>query len=139
MENTTVNKIMTKKMKTVLTTDSMSFVRAVFKDNDFHHLPVLTEAGALVGIISKQDLAKIDRMFSLETTSKEWTMRENNFKKAKDLMTEYPVTIEPEDSILMATELMLSNKFHILPVVEYGNLVGLVSSHDLLSYHSERN
>jgi len=139
MEYTTVNKIMTKKIKTVLTTDSMSLVRAVFNANDFHHLPVVTEVGTLVGIISKQDLAKIDRLFSLETTSREWTTRENDFKTAKDLMTQHPVTIDAEDSISLATELMLSNKFHILPVLEYGDLVGLVSSHDLLSYHSERN
>jgi len=93
----------------------------------------------LVGIISKQDLAKIDRLFSLETTSKEWTNRENNFKMAKDLMTEYPITIDPEDDVSLAADLMLSNKFHILPVVEYGELVGVVSSHDLLSYYSARN
>jgi len=138
MENMTVNKIMTKKIKTVHTTDSMSLVRAVFNANDFHHLPVVTEVGTLVGIISKQDLAKVDRLFSLETTSKEWTDCENNFKTAKDLMTEYPVTIEPEDDISLAADLILSNKFHILPVVEYGDLVGLVSSHDLLSYYSEK-
>lgn len=138
MEDTTVGKIMTRKIKTVLTTDSMSLVREVFNTNDFHHLPVVTEVGTLAGIISKQDLAKIDRLFSLETTSKEWTSRENDFRKATDLMSEYPVTIGVEDSVSLATDLIVSNKFHILPVVEDGDLVGLVSSHDLLSYYSDR-
>jgi CBS domain-containing protein len=53
---------------------------------------------------------------------------------AEQFMTKYPVQLDPDDSIGLAADIFLANKFHALPIVEDGVLVGLVTSHDLLQY-----
>ena len=49
-------------------------------------------------------------------------------------MTLNPLVIEPEDTIGLAADIILSNKLHALPVVDDGTLVGLITNHDLLAF-----
>ena len=42
--------------------------------------------------------------------------------------------LEPDDTIGLAADIFLANKFHALPVVEDERLVGIVTTHDLLKY-----
>jgi CBS domain-containing protein len=53
-------------------------------------------------------------------------------------MTPRPLTIGAGDDILAASELMAARKLRHLPVVEDGNLVGIVSMRDVLAYLAER-
>lgn len=50
----------------------------------------------------------------------------------KDYLTADLVTIAPEDSVSRARDLMLGLGFHGLPVVEDDNVVGIVTSADLV-------
>jgi CBS domain-containing protein len=53
--------------------------------------------------------------------------------KVKDVMTAGEVkTVNPDDSIAYATELMLTAKVHHLPVVRGPHVVGLLSERDIL-------
>ncbi|MEE8807851.1 MAG: CBS and ACT domain-containing protein [Lactimicrobium sp.] len=45
----------------------------------------------------------------------------------KDHMTENPITIDPDVTLLKALEIMGKNHFHRLPVVKDGRLVGLIT------------
>lgn len=53
---------------------------------------------------------------------------------AEDIMTRDPLIIEPADTIGLAADIFRANALHALPVVEDGELVGIVTSHDLLTY-----
>jgi CBS domain-containing protein len=53
-------------------------------------------------------------------------------------MTPRPLTIGAGDSIFDAAQLMAARKLRHLPVVEDGNLVGIVSIRDVLGYLAER-
>jgi CBS domain-containing protein len=53
-------------------------------------------------------------------------------------MTPRPLTIGVGDNILEASQLMAARKLRHLPVVEDGNLVGIVSMRDVLAYLAER-
>ena len=46
-------------------------------------------------------------------------------------MTRVPITIEPDSSVATARELMTLRMIHHLPVVERGNLVGILSERDV--------
>lgn len=50
----------------------------------------------------------------------------------RDLMTEQVVTVGPEDDLSVVYDLMDSRRIRHLPVVEEGELVGLVTQRDLL-------
>jgi len=56
----------------------------------------------------------------------------------RDSMTPNPLTISAEDRIVEAAQLMGSRRLRHLPVVEGGNLVGMVSIRDVLAYLAER-
>jgi CBS domain-containing protein len=49
-----------------------------------------------------------------------------------DWMTRHPDTIEPTDTTDYAASLMIHGGFRHLPVVEEGNVVGIVSIRDLM-------
>ena len=52
-------------------------------------------------------------------------------KRVADIMTRVPVTVEPENSVATAIRLMRKDNLRRLPVVEDGELVGMVTSGDL--------
>jgi CBS domain-containing protein len=54
-------------------------------------------------------------------------------------MTPKPLTINAGDGILEAAQLMAQRKLRHLPVVEDGNLVGMVSMRDVFGYLAERS
>ena len=55
--------------------------------------------------------------------------------KAKDIMTTPVVTITPDTSVREIAALLLERRISAVPVVEGGQLVGLVSEGDLLHRH----
>jgi CBS domain-containing protein len=49
-------------------------------------------------------------------------------------MNEDPVTVTPQDTIQKAAQLLHDHRIHGLPVVEKGNLIGVLSPTDLIKY-----
>lgn len=60
------------------------------------------------------------------------TVRKAFGAKARDLMTEDPVTISPDAPVREAARLIARVKHNRLPVVEHGRLVGVVTRVDVL-------
>jgi len=54
--------------------------------------------------------------------------------KVGDVMTKKPLIIQPNISILDALKIMVNTRYRRLPVVSDGQLVGIVTSEDLLRY-----
>jgi acetoin utilization protein AcuB len=137
MMNRPVSEIMTKKLFTVLPTDSLKMVKDIFDNHIIHHIPVVRYRDC-VGIISKTDFYKAihdSRFESPETASSENQKIYENFT-AQDLMTKKLVKIEPNEKIGTAVELFLENYFHALPIINDENeIVGILSSYDILKLY----
>jgi acetoin utilization protein AcuB len=56
--------------------------------------------------------------------------------KVLDVMTTNPLTVTPAESVGQADELMNANRIRQLPVVEHGELVGIVTDRDIRSFLS---
>lgn len=125
---------MTTDLVTVEPTDTAQNIREIFEQSDFHHLPVVTLGNQLTGIISKDDFRKFYYGLSHNTTGKTLTGLELSTVKAEEIMTRFPVSLDPEDSIGLAADIFMANKFHALPVTEDNQLIGIVTTHDLLAY-----
>ena len=52
--------------------------------------------------------------------------------RIRDVMTKNPITVDSETLVLDAQKIMKENSIRRLPVVDKGNLVGIVTQHDLL-------
>lgn len=135
---TPVKEIMTTKLVTVGPNTSMKEVQALFSRHNIHHLPVVDEGDAILGIISKEDLYKITHLLALNTSGPTYSEKMFRTLTARDLMTPHPMVLDPEDSIGLAADIFLANKFHALPIVEDDRLVGIVTSHDLLAFAFDR-
>lgn len=132
--NTLINEVMTTKLITIPSKEKIKDIKALFEENNFHHLLVVDERNKLVGIISKEDFYKFTYSLTLETTGKTWSTIKYDTIRAKDLMTESPFVLDPDDTIGLAADLFLANQFHALPVVEVNELVGILTTFDLLKY-----
>ena len=120
---------MTSELITARVEDSVNRIRQIFEANDFHHLPVVDNGSVLVGMISREDINKVVQLLAFDSkNAKHGPMR------AKDIMSKSPLLLDPDDTIGLAADVFMTNKFHALPVVEDNALVGLVTTHDLLSY-----
>lgn len=130
---TPVSSIMSKRLVTVETDSRLPKIRQIFEQHGFHHIPVL-EFGKLVGIISRADFNRISHTLSFDLDGREGIDSQNHVYTAKEIMTEYPMQLDPDDTVGLAADIFLANRFHALPVVDSGDLVGIVTSHDLIAY-----
>lgn len=130
----TIRSIMTAHPITVNEQERVSNVQAIFRNYDFHHLPVVQEGKKLVGIISKEDVAALSYLLSIHSSGATFSKNEYDNLLATDIMTKSPLTLDPDDSVGLAADIFLANKFHAVPIVEDGELVGIITTHDLLRY-----
>jgi len=56
--------------------------------------------------------------------------------KVVDVMTRDPLTVTPLETIGQAEEIMTDNRFRQLPVIEDGELVGIITDRDVRSFLS---
>ena len=125
--NEPVHTIMTKDLITIDPTERLNKVRQVFIENAVHHLPVVSE-GKIVGIVTTYDIWKN------EIAPQDYATTE-----VREIMTTTIAKISPNDKIGTAAELFLDNRFHALPIVdEANNLLGLVSTFDVLMYEFKK-
>lgn len=129
--NTPIESIMSTRLVTVRPPTPLEEVAGIFAKNTFHHLPVTDGQGILVGIISRQDFAKANYLLASKGDKSPSKL---SGICAADLMSIYPMSLLPEDSIGLAADIFLANKFHALPVLEGGILVGLITTHDLIAH-----
>ena len=145
---TTVADIMERDVPTVAPTDSVETVLRVMRDHELPGVPVANEGGRLLGIITEADLVLSEEgsdlhlphyfelfggVIFLEPLKRfEGRLRKAFASKARDLMTEDPVTVGPSASVAEAARLIASKRHNRLPVVEHGRLVGVVTRLDVL-------
>jgi acetoin utilization protein AcuB len=126
-----VDEIMTASPVVVRENATISEAWEVLRTLDIRHLPVVNAEHELVGIVSDRDfttppvapaVARLldDRGPSLDAP-------------IASIMTGAPISIEQDDDVREAMELMLDHKVGAIPVVEPdGNVVGIVSYLDVL-------
>lgn len=111
----------------------------VMRTRALRHLPVVDEAGQLVGIITDRDLRHAAFAPAvaeyLSASARRLTRRigatvEN--LRVRDVMTWVVVTTHPNASLAHAALIMSERRVGSLPVVENGKLVGILTELDVL-------
>lgn len=144
----TVRDIMDPDPATVTPDATVEEVVRALRSQELTGVPVVNEGGRCVGIITEEDLVMAGdegdlhlphyiELFGgivfLESMGRfEERLRRATASKASDMMSEDPVTIEPDASVRDAGRAMSHHKHNRLPVVEHGRLVGVVTRVDVL-------
>lgn len=129
-----VRDVMTREVASVPPTATLAEVVARLSDRLFRALPVVDEAGVVVGIITNDDLTERGglpaRLRLLRATSAAESIPAG---AAGDIMTRDPVMVRDDRPAAEALHLLVSRGLKRLPVVDAsGRLVGMLSRLDLL-------
>lgn len=128
----TVKDIMTENPFQLTSSETVAAALDMLKAHpDIRHLPVIDEA-KLVGIVSERDLRSM--VGYLSGLSKGRQKGEIYLQFSVDcVMTREVITVSPNDALLKVARLFGERKIGVLPVLEAGKLVGIVSYIDLLN------
>jgi len=110
---------------------SLSHVKEIFANHKFHHIPVV-HFREIVGIISKSDFEYFMGGDSVSEEDRLLSQGRLDRTVAKDIMTKRLGKIESTDRLNVAVEIFTINRFHALPVVDNGELVGIITPFDIL-------
>jgi CBS domain-containing protein len=128
----------------VATVSPETSLKALAEDLAHRHIsgmPVVTDDGEVVGVISEADLIvkeaggmPTDRTLGarLFRRSKPDATVKRRARRVSDAMTSPAITIEPYRTVASAARTMLEHKIHRIPVVERGKLVGIITRADLI-------
>lgn len=135
--NDPISKLMTKNPTAVQVGQAPSSARILLTQHRYHHLPVL-DGSRLVGILSTNDFLKYSlRGWGSDDRTMDALLDQQ--VSVREMMTPDPITLTETSTVRDAVQLLNTGKFHSLPVVDAsGNLVGLVTSTDLIRYLAEQ-
>jgi acetoin utilization protein AcuB len=131
-----VERIMTRDLVTVTEKTKLARLSELMREHKLRHLPVVDDAGRLVGIVSHRDVQRAEP--SPITTL---DVGEVNYLLSKvtagQVMHDDVVTASPEMLVEQAGCLMRDRRVGCLPVVDGDRLVGILTGVDLIDFFLE--
>ncbi len=141
-----VREIMTEEVVLVHPQTAVNRIARLMAGRDISGVPVVDEAGELVGIVTELDMIVrntrleppaffkiLDGRIPLETPGHyKKRIRHMLGALAEDVMTEDVVTIGPEEDVETLADLMVKQRVNPIPVADGGRLVGIVSRADII-------
>jgi len=131
--NIPVSTIMTKEILTVDINDSLEKAEHLFKKHKIRHIPVV-EKKKIVGMLSLNDLLRIS--FADGAYKEEENVSSDIYEmfSISQIMVRKPETVTSNTTVREVANLLTKTKFHSLPVVDNEEVVGMVTTTDLLKY-----
>ncbi|MFD1603261.1 CBS domain-containing protein [Flavobacterium artemisiae] len=132
-----ISHIMTKSVITVSHNDDLKNVVEKLKSNSIRHLPVVNGKD-VVGIISRTDINRLTfgALFDGQDGADEAILE---MLTIPQVMTSKPKTVSSDLIIRDLAEIFVKEEFHAAPVVDKGELKGIVTTTDVLKYFLEEN
>jgi len=139
----TVRDVMTRAVLDVRPDTPLKVVAQRLIEHRISGLPVVDEAGRVIGVVSEGDLLvkeqpvdsirhrPLARLFG-ESAETRQLLAKAEARTAGDAMTSPAITIEASRPVAAAATLMIQRKVNRLPVTEDGRLVGIVTRADVV-------
>lgn len=131
-----VSKIMTKNVVVIKQNAKLPEADKLFKKYKIRHAPVIKD-DKIVGMLSLTDLKRIsfadnyDDNHSIDDSI-------YGMLSVAQIMVNKPMKVTSDTTIKEVAALLAKEEFHSLPVVNKGQLVGIVTTTDLLKYLVDR-
>jgi len=132
-KNVPVSTIMTTNLIKLNVTDSLAKAERLFKENKIRHIPVM-DGSKIIGMLSYTDLLRISFAETIDDEDQIIDVTVYDVFTIQQVMAKNLVCIVPSTSIKEAAEILARREFHALPVTEDNNLVGIVTTTDLIKY-----
>lgn len=131
-----VKNVMTKNPITILPDASVTEARAIMNKNNIGKLPVVDKNFKLVGMLTKNDLAKASpsQATTLDMYEISYLLSKLNVEK---IMVKDVVTVQDTEVVENAAKLMLDHGIGCVPVLSGDLVVGILTESDLFSLFTE--
>lgn len=121
-----VESIMTPDPVTLKADDTLATAHKLMNEKHIHHIPVVDENDGLVGLISHRDILAASGSTLNSNPS------DNSQTKVRKVMTAPVVSISPETGTLKAAQYIHKSRHGCLPIVDDGNLIGIITEYDFV-------
>jgi len=125
---------MSRQVQKLTTNDDVIDAKRIMDDHNINHVPIMRD-GQLAGIISSNDIAQIEYLcdFIGEKLERSTIFRSLSIH---EIMTKDVVSLSSSAKVSDAVLVFSNVSFHSLPVVDNGELVGIVTSKDVFRFLS---
>ncbi|KAF2082562.1 CBS domain-containing protein [Flavobacterium sharifuzzamanii] len=131
-----ISHIMTKTVVTANEKDDLKTVVEKLKTNTIRHIPIV-KGKEVIGIISRTDINRLTfgALFEGQDNADEAILE---MLTVPQVMTSKPKTVSADTIIRDLAEIFVKEDFHALPVVDNGELKGIVTTTDVIKYLLEQ-
>ncbi len=109
---------------------SFSQVMEFFAKFPVHHIPIV-EGNKVVGIISAKDVIKTFYNHLAKNNFVANLDELNEKNPISKIMTAEPTTLSPDSTMDEAIQVFENHKFHSIPIVEDGEIKGIITTKDI--------
>lgn len=131
-----ISHIMTKTVVTANENDGLRMVVEKLKKNTIRHIPII-RGKEVIGIISRTDINRLTfgALFEGQEGADEAIL---DMLTIPQVMTSKPMTVSSDSVIRDLAEIFVKEEFHALPIVDNGELKGIVTTTDVVRYFLEQ-
>lgn len=122
--------IMTNRVLTANMDVPFAELMKVFVDLDLHHIPITNEKGVLKGMVSSTDA--LQAVHDMEQVLRRNGVSAEANINLKNYINKEVISITASTDVSSAVKLMVTHDIHALPVLEDGELIGILSAKDIL-------
>ncbi len=124
----TVEELMSVSVKTLTPTDTLADAKRMMKNSDIHHIPIVDDAGEVVGLVSHRDIL----------AASESSLHEDDTVPGADVAIEEfrtrdVTTVDGRAGLRGAALFLQKNKYGCLPIVTDGQLKGIITDRDFVA------
>ena len=136
-KRTPVSAIMTSDVITLNYNDDLTTAEMLFKSNHIRHIPVVND-NHVVGMLSYTDLLRISFADAVDEEEHMVDTVVYNMFTIEQVMAKNLIKVSSDTLIKDVAETLSTNEFHAMPVIDDGELVGIVTTTDLINYLIEQ-
>ncbi len=127
----TTRDLMTEDLIALRHDDSLLSAKRTMEEARIRHLPIIDGSGAFVGLVTHRDLlaASVSRLAEIDTQTQEDIYAGIPLR---EVMRADVAMATPDLPLRQAAEVLLTQKYGCLPVVEGGKLVGILTASDFI-------
>ncbi len=133
MRGDQVRDLMTEKVFTLRPQDDLMALYDLMDTKHIRHVPIVDRDKDLVGLVTHRDFTRS----ALGTEEAPLSLQREMLgrRKIREIMATEIETVEPDEDLRAAAELLIENKIGCLPVVEGTHLVGILTESDFVRHY----
>jgi CBS domain-containing protein len=132
-ERIPVSTIMSTQLVLLNSTDSLEKAEQLFSKHHIRHIPVV-QSRKIVGMLSLTDLLRISFADGAYEDDDEVETIVYDMFTIPQVMAKNVRSVAPDTTIRDVADILSKEEFHALPIVENDELVGIVTTTDLIRY-----